>query len=141
MIINKIICIWEKSDLLEGKKQRYTVSSIWFWAMALFFLPFWLHAPSQWIPNQSINLWMSLESMDITKCCFFPWDTLQTFSTAIFSPACFWVTLWVKHALLSLDQVTNLATEEYPVSLPLETLGYCLQYVSGHFPFALQSAV
>lgn len=38
MIINKIICIWEKSDLLEGKKQYYTVSSIWFWAMALFFV-------------------------------------------------------------------------------------------------------
>lgn len=49
------------------------------------------------------------------------------------------------HSVLSLvndkDQVTELAIEEYPISLPQETLGLHLQYGLGYYLLGLWNVV
>lgn len=43
-----------------------------------------------------------------------------------------------QHSLLGWYRVTDLVSEEYPISLPWETLGLLLLHVLGHCPSAIQ---
>lgn len=92
-----------------------------------------------------ILVWKSFAVTNCLKCGIHGLEMLcQAFTTGTFS-CCLFVDVSVfrfafmkwRAALLGSDQVTDLAAEEYPNSLPYETPGLLLQCGLGHYPFTL----